>query len=52
VLHDAKYVLAIADNFEKILITDEIESREGSTLPFQVFSESFLYLVQEICEAF
>jgi hypothetical protein len=41
-------VLAISDNFEQIFVANEVEAREGSSLPLKILAESLLYLVKQV----
>jgi hypothetical protein len=50
--HYPHNVLAVADYLEQIFVTNEVEAREGGPLSFQILSESFLYLVQQVCKPF
>ena len=39
--------IAITNDFQKIFVTNEVESRERDTLALQVLSKGFLNLIQE-----
>ena len=48
VLLESGDILAVADDFEEILVTDKVEAREGRALPLQVLAQRLLDLAQQI----
>jgi len=52
VLHDPNDVLGVSDDLEEVLVSDEVEPREGRSLPFEVLSESLLDLGEEVGQSF
>ena len=51
VLLQARQVLAVADNFQQILVANEVEAREGGALALQVLAERLLDLGEQVGEA-
>ena len=52
VLHDPNDVLGVSDDLEEVLVSDEVEPREGRSLSFEVLSESLLDLREEVGQSF
>ena len=51
-LGNTEDVVAVTDDFKQIFITDEVETREGDTFTFQVFTECFLDLIEQLSQSF
>lgn len=49
---DVSDVLGITNNFQKVLISDEVETSIGRTLCFQIVTKSFLNFSEQIAQSF